>query len=475
MALRITTSLMTNRAIQAAQRHLVRIGDAQQKASTGLRVNRPSDDPSATRSILMQRTIEHRLQADIQNIQSSRVRLNASVSSLLELKDLLVQAKDVALQGQQSSERPLLATSVDQQLSRLAGLANSQVDGHFLFGGAASTNQPFLQEAGTADYEYVGSLIRSRTIVGVDLEVDVLYRGDEVFHARDRQATHFFGTTGAESGQGTDSATGRGRLTVAHVDTSYAGGSGIAPGTDSAAGDTIVGPPGAHTLTIVDTSGDGSSGTISLNEGTAVNFSNGDTNLRLTGPLGEVVYLDTTAITPGFSGEVDITSNGTLSVDGGSSVVNIDFSDNVAVTHAEEGTVTYVDSQAIRQTGEERLEYLGTSSVFEVLQFLRDDLSDGSLPESEAVEAISRSIGELDRVMEHVLSIVGEQSVALESLDSIEARHEVLQLDTRSAIGDLESADIPKALIDLQYEQNLLQFTYTSTSVLFSQNILDFI
>ncbi len=475
MAFRITNTLMTNRAIQAAQRHLVRLGDAQLRTSTGLRINRPSDDPPAARLLLINRTVEHRLSSDIQNIQFSRARLNSSVSALLEAKDLLVQAKDIALQGSQSEDRPVLATSVEQQLARLVDLANSQVDGHYLYGGAALTTRPVVQEAGTSEYAYAGSSLRSRTIVGLDLEIDVLYGGDEVFFPRERQATQFFGSTGAEAGSGTDSATGRGRLIVAHLNTSFAAGSGVAPGTDSAGGDSIIGPSGAHVLTVIDSAGDGSSGTVSLNGGPAVSFSNGDTNLLVTGPEGELVYVDTTGITPGFNGNVDITANGSMSVDGGATLVNIDFSGNQPVVHSVDSSVTYVDSQQIRRTGEDRLEYLGTGSLFEVLQFLHDDLLNTSLTESETTDAISRSIGELDRVINHVLAIVGEQSVTLESLDSIEARHENLQLDTRGMIADLESADIGQALFDLQSEQTLLQFTYAATSALLSQNILDFI
>src|SRR5439155_11953260 len=100
-----------------------------------------------------------------------------------------------------------------------------------------------------------------------------------------------------------------------HTSTTYQAGSGVQTGSGSAAGDTVIGPAGAHQLTIVDTSGTGAAGTVSLDGGPAVAFTNADTNLKVSGPNGQVVFVDTTAITANFNGTVNITANGTVSVD----------------------------------------------------------------------------------------------------------------------------------------------------------------
>jgi len=56
-------------------------------------------------------------------------------------------------------------------------------------------------------------------------------------------------------------------LLIRHTATTYAAGSGVQPGTNSGAGDTILGALGQHRLHITDTSGNGSAGTISLDGG----------------------------------------------------------------------------------------------------------------------------------------------------------------------------------------------------------------
>lgn len=478
MNFRITTLQMVSRAITANQRHLQNIGRAQLQTTTGLRINTPSDDPLATRSILSHRTLDQRIESDRNNIQQARKKLDGSVSRLLDAKNMLVKAKSVALESPQTTERSLLATEIDQILDHLIDLANDQFDGHYLFSGSAVNTRPFNSRltGDTRVVEYDGADFRTQMVVGIDLEVDVLYRGDEIFQPQDREQTLVLGKTGATSGLGTDSATGRGSLVVTHTDTSYAGGSGVSPGTSSADGDTILGTTGTHQLTLVDTSGDGSSGTVSLNGGTPVTFSASDTNLLVTGPEGEIVYLDTTSISAGFNGTVDIIANGVLSVDGGATATIIDFSENQWIEHGESGEGTNIDSRGITRAGVDRLHYVGTADVFQTLSFLADDLRDQTIESNtEWHESVSRTIGDFDRIINHIVSVIGEQSVSLEALETMEARYEVIQLESRGIIADLESADIAEVVLDLQTEQQLLQFTYATTSVLFDQNLLDFI
>jgi ABC-2 type transport system permease protein len=142
-----------------------------------------------------------------------------------------------------------------------------------------------------------------------------------------------------------------GSVNVKHDATTYAGSSGVAVGASSARRDTVIGPAGAHKLAIQDTSGNGSAGTVSLNGGAPVKFTNTDTNLKVIGSAGESVYIDTTAISPKFNGTVDITATGSLTSDGGATSVPIDFTEKQQVTNASTGEVIAVNSTKIRKAG----------------------------------------------------------------------------------------------------------------------------
>ncbi|MGB6044806.1 MAG: flagellar hook-associated protein FlgL, partial [Pirellulales bacterium] len=317
MALRVTPQLFISQTLRNAQSHSAALVRLQEQIASGVRIHRPSDDPAAVRRLLAQQSQDGRLETQLANIQDVRGRLNLSVSQLLEAKSLLVSAKSIALEGNQEFEsREHLALEVETLIDRMLALANTENDGRYVFGGTANQSPPFLVDKSSGritGVQYTGSDSRSDVVVAPNVTADVYYAGSEVFQPSSRDTTLFLGNTGAASGSGTDSGVGQGTLLVRHTATTYAAGSGVQVGTSSPAGDTVIGAAGSHLLTIDDTSGTGASGTISLNGGPVISFSNTDTDLEVIGLSGEVVFVDTTSITAGFSGDIAMTADGSLS------------------------------------------------------------------------------------------------------------------------------------------------------------------
>ena len=484
MSFRVTPNILTTQSLTYQQRHASQLARLQEQITSGQRINRPSDDPTGTRKVLATVAEMNHREADLTNIAATRATLNHSFTNLQDAGLLFVRAKEIALSAQQSTE-PLelehLANEVDGLLERLLAIANSSHDGESLFGGAKTDAPPFSKQTAPdsstiVQVDYAGSVIRAETVVGKGIEVDRIYSGDGVFQQTARGATLLIGGSGAASGAGTDTSVGSGRLTIRHSLTTYAGASGIQAGTSSAAGDTIIGPSGAHTLSIVDTSGTGTSGTVSLNGGPAIPFSSTDTDLRVEGPAGESVFVDTSGITPGFSGSVDIQADGTLSVDDGLTEVALDYSTNQVLTHGIDQSITHIDSSGIRNAGVDGIEYGGTSGAFEMLIELRDALRNPNVPDSpEWHAAIARRIGDIDRVHDHLLSVTGEQAVTLQQLDVLEQRYEIMQLEGERIVGELASTDLSEVAIRMQQEQTLLEMTLASSARLFDQSILDFL
>jgi flagellar hook-associated protein 3 len=484
MTFRVTPNSWFSQALQAAALHTSQLSKLQQQASTGVRLLKPSDDPQAMKATLQAQLQDSRLTTELANINAVKNRLNTGVAQLTDANDIFARARQIALQGNQATdptELEVLAKDVDRLLERLVAIANSQVDGEYLFGGASMTSQPFvvsgdLQNGESVTVRYDGSDQPLRTVIGADTSYESLYSGADAFLGRSRGQTLIIGTTGAAAGAGTDTATGTGTLEVRHTATSYAAGSGVAAGTQSATGDTILGPAGSHVLHLVDTSGTGASGTVSLNGGTTVTFTNAMTNLAVVGPGGETVYIDTSTITAGFSGDIAITATGSLSVDGGRTVTPINFSANQQVTDSLTGAVTNIDSSAIRRTGTDQVEYQGTADAFQTLLALRDDLRNTrQLSTSQLHDAMARRLTDLDRVSDNILQVVGEQSVQLENLDALAHRAQDLQVTAQQNVSDNSAADMAQVAIRLQNEQLMLQFTYAAVSRLLQQSFLDFI
>ncbi len=480
MPMRVTMNTMLERALSNARRQTDRLAALSVQAQTGNRIQQPSDDPAAAVALLSNRAHDERLTTYLTNVSAARNRLDMSVTSLQQVGDVLTQARSLAIEGSNSGYNPgafrALATEVDSLLTRLQDLANTQFEGRYLYAGTASDTRPFVADPVTGSVRYQGADDRGAVPINTNQSVDVFYAGREIFQARDRQATVFRGTTGAAAGLGTDSAVGQGTLQVRHTATSYAAGSGVQPGTGSAASDTVLGPPGAHQLTVIDTTGTGAGGTVSLNGGPPVAFTSTDMNLPVTDNDGRTVFVNTTAITPGFNGSVALTAAGTLSTDGGATTVPIDFTADQVVTDAATGAVTHVDTTGVRGAGDEHLERPGTYDAFQILAALRDDLNNKrGLSAAEHVEAIAGRLGELERIHDHVLGIIGEQSANLQNLEGLQAQLGDIQLQGKKQAAELNGADFAALVLNLQSQQSLFQATLAVTARLFDQSLLDFI
>jgi len=464
---------------------MAELGKLREQAATGLRLNRSSDAPALVPAALSAGRQIKQFETYLDNIKQARATLDIGVSTLQEVSDLLNHARQLGLEAAQSSNGPTsleaLATELDMVIDQMLRLANAKHEGRYLFSGAATQMEPFAvaERDGSgrpSRIVYQGSELPHQVDISQASPVTTLMPGSHVLQSRQRLAVEYLGSTGAQPGAGTDSATGLTKLQIRHVATSYEPGSGVKPGLNSAEGDTIIGPNGAHVLTIVDTSGDGSSGTVSLDGGPAVQFTSADTNLRVEGPHGEVVYVDTTQITPGFSGDVAITASGAMSIDGGATEVPIDFSENQVVEDSETGRVVNVNTQEVRSTGIEYIDHKGAYDVFEALISLRDAIRNvADLPPKEQADFISSRVAELERARERILDAMGEQSAALASIESTERWMENLKVETEKFITELAAADIAEVIIRIRDRESLLQLTLAATARMLEADLGDFL
>src|SRR3990172_188507 len=293
MDLRVTKKILVARSIASARQQFDRLANLQEQAVTGKRLLRPSDGPLDAVTVLANKAQAVRLDTYLANVRDARTTLDLSVSALREAGNILSSARDTAIEASHAANSPeafeVLAQQVDALIARLLAVANTQQAGRYLFGGTAPATKPF--SAAAADGQgrplaiaYVGSEEPAEELVGPDQTLATLYPGSQVFQQLRRETTVFTGDTGAAAGSGTDSATGQGTLRVRHTATTYAAGSGVQAGTSSPSGDTIIGPAGAHRLTVIDTSGTGAAGTVSLDGGMAIAFTSADTNLNINKP-----------------------------------------------------------------------------------------------------------------------------------------------------------------------------------------------
>ncbi|MEE2641896.1 MAG: hypothetical protein VX768_14810 [Planctomycetota bacterium] len=480
MSIRSTINLVSAQARYYSQVRQNNLAFLQFQASSGLKHQRLSDDPIASERLFSLKRTVNSLDANKAVMDEVESTLNLSVSNLTEAHQIVRNLQQISIQARQAddAELPILASQVDDLLGRLVNLANATENDRYQYGGQNDKTTPYVRnpEGDYPPYLYQGGNEALEVTISENIRMDIYRPGQEIFGSLARGETVFVGETGAKPGAGTDSAKIQGSLQVVHSLTSYPGGSGVAAGTDSVNGDTIIGALGTHQLNLIDTSGTGASGTVQLNGGPEFNWSSADDNLKIEGPKGEVVFLDTQGIAAGFSGAVDLVADGTLSVDGGVSTVPIDFSNNQLLTDTQTDDVTNVDSSEIVRVGSELIEYTGTSDLFSTITELKNDLLNSrGLVGKQWDQSLLRRGQDLEGHANAIIETVGEQSVSLESLVGLRERNRAYSLEVTQVIDDVEGADLTEVVLQLQEEQNLLQYTFAVTSSILSQNLLDYL
>jgi flagellar hook-associated protein 3 len=460
MSLRITQEILYDNSLLYLQKGMRRLNNAQVPVLTGKVINKPSDDPVGTIRVMKYKEEHQGLKNFKKNIDLISGFQESSASALLSLSEQLTEARALTMQGATAgltqSDRDTIAQQIDKILGEAVALSNTHFGGRYLFGGSHTDTAPYTLD-GQSNVVYNGDNKTMRAWISPGTKGAFNIPGPEIFQVRTRGETLFNGNTGAASGSGMDSGIGDGLLVISHDTTTYAGGTGVAAGASSAAGDTIIGASGTHTLTVNVTSP--TTGTVSLDGGPAVAY---DTtapdaaDFQVTNDDGDMVYVNLTGALS--SGTADITSTGTLSLDGGVTTTAINFSSNQVVFNSLDESVTNVDTTGIVRTGNEFLTYTGTLDLFEVLAAIRDDLMNTrGLSEEEQAASISARIGQLSDAHEDVITAMSEFGGRTMRLDMVRNRLDEFDLKLTELTAGLEEADITEAIMELELANQAMQ------------------
>lgn len=152
--MRITQRMMTQNSLTGVNRNLTAVSALQNQLTSGKSITKPADSPTGTNSAMQLRGAlaanrqYDRNMADGKTwLSTADTTLTSMVAQVQAVRTLTVQAASDTLSD---GDRLAIAEQVDQLRLSLLGMANTQLEGRPLFGGAT---------AGTAAYEngtYVG-------------------------------------------------------------------------------------------------------------------------------------------------------------------------------------------------------------------------------------------------------------------------------------------------------------------------------
>ena len=151
--MRIGTSNLHDSALELLFKRQSDLATQQEKLGTGLRVNRPSDDPIAAAQAERDRVRITRIEVDQRALEVQRNALSGAESALGDATEMVRKIRELVIAagnpGYSAKDRTSLAaqmTSLREQLFTLANRADN--NGVPLFGGLGSGAAPFF-DAGT--------------------------------------------------------------------------------------------------------------------------------------------------------------------------------------------------------------------------------------------------------------------------------------------------------------------------------------
>lgn len=180
------------------------LSKTQLQVSTGLRFNRPAEDPvAASQSLDLQRALEQNDQFQT-NTGLATSRLQLSEGTLSSVTDNLQRVRELAVQAANATEtaegRRMIATEVRQRLDAILQLANVQDgNGQYLYAGYSTGVRPFSNSP--AGYVYSGDQGQRQVQIGPGRLIADSDAGSTIFQlVRNGNGTFVVGQGAANTG-----------------------------------------------------------------------------------------------------------------------------------------------------------------------------------------------------------------------------------------------------------------------------------
>jgi len=186
--MRVTNKMLSNNILQNLQRNLSSMQKTQHQLSSGRSVSKPSDDPLSTVRIMGLQTNLGTNEQYKKNIDRSLSWLGATEVALGGVNDVLQRTRELAVSGASGTlsddARFAIKEEVEQLKGNLLQIANSDIEGRYIFSGFKTDQKPYEEiENGEDDIsvEYMGDDKKMQWEVARGVAMEVNLSGEELF------------------------------------------------------------------------------------------------------------------------------------------------------------------------------------------------------------------------------------------------------------------------------------------------------
>lgn len=145
--MRITQQMLHQNSLRNINQNLSRFENVNNQISTGKKINKPSDNPTAVSKAMKLKSELAATEQYEQNTTEANLWLDEADQTIKHISDALQRARELVVEGNNGtmneSDRVLIANEVEAISEQIRQFANSKVNGHYLFNGQKMDQPPY--------------------------------------------------------------------------------------------------------------------------------------------------------------------------------------------------------------------------------------------------------------------------------------------------------------------------------------------
>lgn len=181
--MRVSNKMLYNSAVGNLQRNLEKLMDLQEEASSGKRINNPSDDPIGVMKLIDYSTALSKTEQYQRNIDNGVAFLTTTESVIDTAEDIIVRVKELSVTalnaGMSVEERASIAAEVEQLREQVLQMANTRYDNRHIFAGFNINTAPYNSDGSYTGTDSPDGYVEIETGTGSTVAINI--PGYEVF------------------------------------------------------------------------------------------------------------------------------------------------------------------------------------------------------------------------------------------------------------------------------------------------------
>lgn len=148
MSLRVTQSMMNAQLLRNISNNMNRLNGLQNQLSTGMKINKPSDDPVGITFSLRYRSELDANDQYISNVSSSLSLLEYTDTTIGQAGDIMQRARELLVGGAngalEQTSLDAIKVEIKQLYNQMVEVGNTQFNGKQIFNGQLTDDKPYL-------------------------------------------------------------------------------------------------------------------------------------------------------------------------------------------------------------------------------------------------------------------------------------------------------------------------------------------